>query len=567
MAAISIGDFSGIVPAKGEVYLAPNQATLAQNVKLDSGELRPWFSDASVFTVFTLTAINTIYRFDGPVGNTPPHVWLTWSDDVDIVRGPVADTTALRLYYTGANFAPRKTDWMLATGNNTGGQPFPNNYYEMGVPAPTTAPVAAVQTAGTGDPETRVYVFTYVTEFGGVINTAIAEESAPSPPVTITTNSVGSTIRLNGFGSPPAGNYNFKYRRIYRTLSGGSYQLVAEIPIATTQYDDSKTATQLGVGLASTFYTPPPSGLRGLVAMPNGILAGFVGNQIWFCEPYKPHAWPSSYMLTVDSEIVGLGVFGNSLFVGTKRHPYVVTGSTPQTMSQEKLPLMQPCISKRSIASDQYGVIYASPNGLVSIGSGVQDVLTDGLFTRDEWRQLNPTSMSGVLYNNRYIGWYYTTTPPYFRGLVLQRGARPSLSTLSFPGNASFVDPNGNLFAYSGGDNGIYNLDLYNASTEAKNVYEWRSKKFLFNKPTSFAAFKLQADYLARRKFPNLYVEVSIYCDDDLHHVVRVENDGVVRIPGGVRGSSWQFVIKGTLNVRQLLVGSSVEELKQVATP
>jgi hypothetical protein len=382
-------------------------------------------------------------------------------------------------------------------------------------------------------------------------------------------NNTGATVRLNGFASPPGGNYNFKYRRIYRSLVGGTFQFVAEIPIATTQYDDSKTAAQLAGELASTFYTPPPSGLRGLVAMPNGILAGFVGNQIWFCEPYLPHAWPSGYMLTVDSPVVGLGVFGNSLFVGTTRHPYVITGSSPQTMTQEKLPLLQPCVSKRSIASDQYGVMFASPNGIVSIGSGVQDVLTESIYTRDEWALTFPSTMSGVLYNNRYIGLYAEGSPPQSRALVLQRGSRPSLTTLSLQASCAFVDPTGALYARKDADNKIYALDyrIPGFPNPTYTTYLWRSKKFLLNKAASMSALKVFGAFEERLTNPTLYVEVLMYCDGELHQIVRVESDGVYRIVGGVRGTTWQFELRGNLAVRQFIVATSVEELKAVGTP
>ncbi|MGL1400235.1 hypothetical protein ACSTI4_24935, partial [Vibrio parahaemolyticus] len=76
-------------------------------------------------------------------------------------------------------------------------------------------------------------------------------------------------------------------------------------------------------------YNPPPAGLRGLTAMPNGMMAAFDGKDLYFCEPYLPHAWPASYTLTTDFPIVGLGAFGTSLVVMTTGNLYLVSGTAP----------------------------------------------------------------------------------------------------------------------------------------------------------------------------------------------------------------------------------------------
>ena len=80
-------------------------------------------------------------KFFGPSNQS---VWLEWANDVDVVPGPVADVYEYRLYYTSSGFSPKKTNWALATANGGGSAPYPDGYYEMGVPAPTTAPTLNV---------------------------------------------------------------------------------------------------------------------------------------------------------------------------------------------------------------------------------------------------------------------------------------------------------------------------------------------------------------------------------------------------------------------------------------
>jgi hypothetical protein len=503
MPAVHIKGFTGIVPRTGATLLQSNQAQIAQNVKLQSGELRSWRKPLAAFTPIGANTI-TIYKYVGPAGAS---AWMEWATDVDIVASPIADTTDFRIYYTGQG-TPKKTNWALAT---TGAGAKPVSYYEMGVPAPTVAPALSA-VGGTAPTEVRAYVYTWVSTFG-----LVKEESAPSPATLVTCNSAGATVSVNGWGVAPfsaAGiNYNITSLRIYRVVTGAttsSYFLVDEInvtpatgvvvatstsvngvAVTTSTYPDTRTVIQLFTILPSLFFIPPPAGLTGLVSMPNGIMVGFVGNQIWFSEPYYPHAWPTTYMLTTEFPIVGLGVFGSSLFVGTTKNPYVVTGSTPAAMSQEKMSMVQPCVSKRSIVFDQFGVVYAGVDGLIAIGPGVQDVITTALMTRDDWKTLAPSTMIGMLYNNAYMGFYIAGSVR--GGIVMARNDNPPLSAFDFPTTAVFVERGtGNIFAVSADDNIVYQLD---ADQNNNTVYNWKSKRFLIPEPLNFAVLKVSADF------------------------------------------------------------------------
>ena len=367
MPHIKLENFSGIIPRTGPTQLPDNAAQIARNVRVTSLELQSWKEKVKVFQC-TTPEVQSIYRLYNET--TGQSRWLEWATDVNVVKGPIADDTDFRIYYTGDG-APKKTNWALATTSGAGTAPFPDAWLYLGVPAPITAPTLSA-TGGTAPTETRAYVYTYISTFG-----AVKEESAPSPAALVTCNSVGATVTVSSFAAAPTTGYNITHRRIYRTVTGGStvsYQLVDEIPIATTTYDDDSTVAELGSLLQTQNWNTPPDGLKGLVSLPNGMMAGFRDNEIWFCEPYYPHAWPDLYTLTVDSGVVGLGVYDTTLVVMTKNQPYLITGNSPLSMSQAKLPLNQPCASKRSISSDEFGVVYASPNGLVALGPGMQNI-------------------------------------------------------------------------------------------------------------------------------------------------------------------------------------------------
>jgi hypothetical protein len=502
MPYIKLQDFSGIVPRTGPTQLEPNQAQVANNVRQTSKELRSWKQEVFEYSPYN-TNVQTVYKLYN--NTTGAYKWLEWTTDVDVVVGPVGDITDSRIYYTGSG-GPKKTNWALATTSGAGSAPFPNSSYNMGVLAPAAAPTL-VKSGGSGTvKEDRAYVYTNVSTFG-----TIQEESAPSPAASVSAVEPNATVTVSGFSSVAVSGYNITSRRIYRTVVGAntvSYLFVAEIPVATTTYADTVQAINLGSSLTSLYYTEPPSTLQGLVAMANGILVGFTGNEVWFCEPYLPHAWPLNYMLTVNDEIVGLGVYDSSVVVLTKNQPFVITGTSPGGMSQVKLPMIQPCVAKKSITTDQYGVLYASPNGLVSIGTGAQDVVTTALYTREEWQNLNPATFVAKVYNNLWIGFY--TVGTITKAIVIARGDVPPLFTLDYSASALYIDNrNANIFAVSTVDNLIYKLD---ADPNNNTYYEWLSKKFVLPNPLNFAACKVVADYsyISNAAAYNAYINAII---------------------------------------------------------
>lgn len=393
--------------------------------------------------------------------------------------------------------------------------------------------------------ETRSYVYTYVSTFGSVL-----EESAPSPASVVTCSSSGAAITVSSFGTAPttAAGYNITAIRVYRSVtsaSSASYLYVGEVTVtpatgaASGSLVDTVTAANLGIALPSTTYSPPPDGLKGIISMPNGIMAGFVGNQVWFSEPYLPHAWPVAYMMTVGAQIVGLGVFGQTLVVCTTQTPYLIVGSQPGAMTQEKLPLPEPCVAKKSITSDQFGVLYASPNGLVSIAPGTQDVISRALFTRDEWQSYTPTSMVGVVYQNMYLSFYQAGATR--SALVIMRGDTPPLVNLDVAGQAVFVEKaTANVFFVSPTDGNIYQLD---ADPVNNTFYEWTSKLFILPEPTNFGASKFQADLK--------YITDSV-AYNQLVAVISAANQAI-----WASGAPLKSIL-GSVSIGQILLGGSI---------
>jgi hypothetical protein len=182
----------------------------------------------------------------------------------------------------------------------------------LGIPAPSVVPSVS-PSGGTGADTTRAYVYTWVSAYG--------EEGPPSEPTTVT-GQVDDTWAITltaAAGSDLGDDGDDRYLtlvRIYRTVTSSAgvatYFFVAEQAISDTTYDDSASDATVAANdqLESTNWTAPPSDLQGFIRMPNGIVASWRESEIWFSEPYRPHAWPAAYVVTVDYPVVGLGVTG-----------------------------------------------------------------------------------------------------------------------------------------------------------------------------------------------------------------------------------------------------------------
>lgn len=186
MTAFRIAGFSGLVPRLAKQLLAPNQAQIATNCILTSGDLRPRNGPLLVATPVIDDEILSMFRMEKD-GNEK---WLAWDKDVDVARSPVAGNTERRFYYTGDG-EPRASEYDLATG---GTGPYPSGCFVLGVTPPLTK-ITATPSGGTGATISRSYAYTFVTPWG--------EESAPSPASAVTTGKVDDTWALSTMDAAP----------------------------------------------------------------------------------------------------------------------------------------------------------------------------------------------------------------------------------------------------------------------------------------------------------------------------------------------------------------------------
>lgn len=552
MPAILLRVFGGSVLALNPELMDEKLSQKAINAKLIYGDLRPWKNPLTVQALPKAGTTKTIYRF-GEYETSDSNYWFTFTSDVDLVRAPLDNDTTERTYYTGDGY-PKVTN---ATRSLTGGTDYPIAAYRLGVPKPNitgvTLGVTGTASSATAIPSSVAYVLTYVSSQG--------EESAPSEATSVVDFTYGQTVTLSNlpvgaFASPynTWSNVDVATKRIYRSNSGSrgtDYQFVAEIPLAQASYSDQAAAEQLQETVQTWGWEPAPADMVGLKLMANGIGMGFKGNTIYPSEPFALYAYPIEYRIATEYPIVGLGAFGQSMFVGTKGNPYVIQGSDPASLTMTKLEAKQACVSKRSIVEMGGGVIYASPDGLCRVDQSGLSILTSGLMSRDDWQSFKPESMVGAELDTRYFAFYDTGTE---QGCLVFDFAGPTtFSRLSLYATAAFNDRQRDALYLAVGSN-LVKFDY--GSTNM--TFTWKSKRFRMQQPLNLGAAKLGAD-----TYP---VTVNIYVGGSStpKYSLAVSNENVFKLPAGFKSDKWEFEIVASDKVTYFVVADTAAGIKSV---
>lgn len=483
MTSIKIEGFAGISPRYSNRLQPNNGAVRADNCKLLSGELRG-LRETQLLKEFSSTT-KRAYRLPATVAAPLPisgsDFWVGFAGtEVDFVRTPVLNDSFERYYWTGdemsAPFGAAPT-YSTRALIQAAGTPF-----KLGIPAPVTAPTV---TGPGGVTEVRSYVYTFVSAYG--------EEGPPSPPGTDTSDP--GTWGLSGIDAVPPGtptDYNITTVRIYRTVVGTTateYFFVADISLGTTTYTDTQTSAVVALNytMQTLTWDPPPDTLRGIISHPGGFLVGFSGRDLYMSVPYQPHAWPVQNIQTCSTEIVGIAVYNNVIIITTTSHLYYAEGMNPEAVTLQKLESIDPCISRRSVATTIDGVYYSSPQGIIRATGGKTDLISRQLFTREEWQNyFSPTTVQAVPYGVQYIA--FDTADAGFIFSPSEEAA--PLTTLDRFSNVDAIQ----IDAYSGD---VYIMQgnqarLWDPPESTPYTYTWKSKEFDLPKPVSFGALRLK---------------------------------------------------------------------------
>lgn len=479
MTNLVLDQFGGMMPRYGLQKLPKEAAAFAENAQLLSGELRGIHNQQRVADLRNVPyEIKRIYRALYSNGGAE---WITFPDEtVDMVKGPLVNDAYDRFYITSEIDKPRmNTLSRLASG-------LPS--FLLGIPIPFNIMNVIPDDSGSANiTVSRAYTYTFVSAYG--------EEGKPAEAA-LAVGKDDDVWQLSNMDTvvPDAAERNITHKNIYRTVTaaggGVSYHFVDQIPLAQATYNDNKTTDKVGANsvLRSFSYDPPPPDLIGIVAHPNGFLVGFSGRDIYFSEPYLPHAWPISNILSTVDPIKGLGIFSTSVAVCTSGFPYIAAGIRPDGMTLTKAYTSEPCIAgRRSIVSMPFGVYYPSDDGLFLLSPGGFALATAQLMTKREWQvRYAPWNLVGVRWQSQYVGFYEQD-----KGIMFSPDEpTAALVELGKVWEHSVMQAD----TYSGAvwhvkDNVVYE---WNPAFGVPTTYTWLSKEFVSPKPVNFGACKFE---------------------------------------------------------------------------
>jgi hypothetical protein len=433
----------------------------------------------------------------------------------------------------------------------------------------------------------RIYFngHTGMTQINGLYGTVTAVGGVNSFTVDIDSSAFG--VWTAG-GTAQLTYREIKYINLYRTVVSSqgvaTYYYVTQVAVTATSYADTiaSSVVSLNLPLSSQDYNAPTT-LDGFDEMPNGIIIGWYKNQVYFCEPYKPHAWPAAYQAAVAFNIVGVGVVGQSAVICTEGIPYMCTGTHPSNMSITKIgAVAYPCAAQNSILSLPDGVYYASYQGIVSVGTGVPNVITAKLMNLENWTSLVAANkVNAAVYNNCYLGYSGYTSgafeptafdntafvmddlPDARAGFVIDfTDARVALNKVKFDytkvANVQRDMWTTETFAIM--NSRVYQMSL--ASTEDEGGYVWQSKDFRMDQPTNLSIGRIFWE-----QPPNITKPVTgtlkVYADGILVLSRSMPDNGAeFRLPSGRLYNFYSFRIEGNYRIHQFQFATSAKELR-----
>jgi hypothetical protein len=394
---------------------------------------------------------------------------------------------------------------------------------------------------------------------GGVVTSVINDK-------TFTYNQIGSDVP--GFFEAP-GNGRLFYD-VAQNLSRPAVYWTG------STFDDDYDSSLLFTLLPSERYALPPTNLKGLVAINNGILAGFANNAVYFSEPGSPHAWPVEYQVILESPIVALSPLGGSLLVLTEGYPYLITGSKPAVMDSKRIEALYPCVSARSVVAADAGVMYASHDGIIQIRLDRGPlVATKALYDADVWNaEFDPKTIVAAYYDDAYIASHSTG----------------SFSFEPAEGGGTFVDfdeaftsvwldsRDDNLYFTKAADSNVY---LWDNPAQSPLTLEWKSKTFITSEYVNFGAARVKADYISSTittrsgsvvvtRTNNIVVArertitFKMWVDKQLVFTRTITDDQPFRLPTGYRSDTFEFSVESNLRIRSIHVAQTVLGLRKI---
>lgn len=376
--------------------------------------------------------------------------------------------------------------------------------------------------------------------------------------------------------------------------------------------------------MESMSWTPPPS-MEGLISGPGGLLVGWAGRDVYFSVPYRPWAWPAEFTISTDYPILSCAYVNQTLVVVTESNPVFITGTDPSALSVAKSDAIEGGISAPSIVAAPDGVYFSTKTGLMRASAAGLQRMTDMLIAENDWTANYGSKIgSAARYETSYLGIATTDRLPAEqqqpgKGFLLNfRDPRVALTQISMtvPIRDVWADP------YTGELHGMANNKVYkwgDSATSGRETFLWKSKEFVFQTPINVAsalvtmdvgnvtdipwgvqnpditnvvdpdvpvsiagkgavlngfqvndfiinaqgaAFAPPLDYEETLTLPaNVPAWMVVYANNRTIWQGPVYNEQLIRLPSGMRSTTWQISIVSSYTIRSIKLGTSAKAL------
>lgn len=279
------------------------------------------------------------------------------------------DRLGSHVIYQNAVFYVNGKDFLLINSRH---QVFP-----IGGPGPTLAPnISRISGPLTG---TYRYVFTWYDDGSSTEHPWESNSSPVSDTITL----LDEGVLVEQTGTPPA---RATHWRIYRTTSEGAIadaKLVAQVPIATTTYVDTKVDIVIGPDVAPFDYNDSPADLKLRFIWKWADRLYGAGNPdspstVYFSEPGKPEQWSELFnRITLEEDdgdpVNGGAVVDGKVIAFKKDSVYILEGDPP--ISYNKLGFKQGSASWRCTEAANNGAFVQGENSVYFFdGNAMHDI-------------------------------------------------------------------------------------------------------------------------------------------------------------------------------------------------
>lgn len=546
MTAITLNQFGSSQPRIADHLLAKGGASLALDCKLWHGTLESWYEPLPIRD--TPEGTNTSFLYGC--------CWLDFPGCVDIAEGP---SNCRKLFATGVKDHPYPVVIEYLDPQN----PCDPTVRRLGLPCPDRPLSLVVQpfdpsVSAPKDVQGVTYAYQYANDDG--------EKSSLSPGTRAQNIREGQPVLLSGWVVPPA-EWGVTRVLVYRSVTGHQsgreagneadtvWMLVADLPISTVSHVDTKFNDELITSLMEDVANPPPAGLKGIIWVKSmNVLAGFIGNRVYFSENYSYHHWP--YYIDLDDNVRALTESNGTIYAATDGFPYAIPGAVDCKNAGCRQPVRlahsMPMVGQgnRRMASVSIGAVYPSVDGLVLLsGTSEPALISWPRYAPDDWQKLLPESVIPIEVRGRLF--------VFARGgafvMALRNGVEggwqlddhTELSDTDV--TDAFVPRGGDLFIIKQGT-----IMQWDRGTELR-PHRYRSPEIVSPAPVGFSA-----GHIVFKGGPE---SVIIKADNRQVYEREFLSGRVFRLPNKVFGARWYLELTGTASVSLLSIATAMRSL------